>query len=284
MPEATTQANGTAEAAAVTPAPAPTPETMVEVTIDHKKVSVPLRQALESYQTQTAARNRLAEADGLLKSRRADIEFSDKVKQGLAITPDATLKQLADYVEKTTGRRPILQGVPRSQQDDSLAMNGEGAAEPHQATGALQRLEATVHELSSKLRAFESSTSADATQSLIRSSVEQFPIFAQKTEQGQRLRDAIVMSVAGLHSANPDVAIPDIVAEIHAGLQGVVSAESTREHGELAQRARTLAGIPSGAGTPALTERPQAVTAAEAKKGGLRSALHRFAAGLQSPR
>ena len=238
--------------------PAPTQEQMVTVKVDRETRQEPLSKVVASYQTQTAAENRLKQANDLLTSRKAQVEFAERFQARAEQNPEAALEELRSMLEMRLGR-PIRRSEVSAAAEEVSGMS----AEHDPATKAI---EAKVRALEQRLAQSEQTKALDDTRSKVQREVSQYPALKKMGETAE-------VMLAGMLAARPQESVSDLASELHAGIQKLLEGETNQNRETLAARQQTLAGVPSGAGTPGLTDQPAPPTVADMKKGTLRETI-----------
>lgn len=276
----------TAPVAASQPAPAPavpSDDTLVPVIVDRQTRMEPLSKVRAAYQTQTAAESRLAEANRILQEHRADLDLGRRIKARAASDPEGAIREFTEVVEKHHGR-PIRRAAGSSQDDgeSGLLPGTNGAPDPR--TAAMER---QIAELTATLNGITASSRVDAADREIESALDAYPLFRDtQSEVGKRARELAKLSVAGLRSAQPDVAVADLASEVHNRLAAVVTAQVTHVRDTRQDRLATMPAVPTAGGTPEMTApNPEGWgTRKSLRDGTFQKRLSEFVRGVQSPR
>jgi murein DD-endopeptidase MepM/ murein hydrolase activator NlpD len=230
--------------------------------VDRTVFSEPLSKVVAQYQTQSAAEKRLAEANALLSSRKAQIEFATDFLATAEKDPVRALEQIRNQLQMRLGR-PIRLPSEVSGGSDGIGGDLAGVEQVHDAQ--TKRLEAQLVELTNQVNQMRTTTQVASGEAEIARELDQYQAFKGQDEASKRLRSSIALAIAGLKNANPSANTSDLVSELHAGLAGLASTQATNDRNKLAERATTLAGVPSGSGTPALTDQAPPPTMADVK-------------------
>lgn len=234
------------------------PDTLVEVKIDRQVLKEPLSKVVASYQTQSAAERRLQEANNLLQSRKAQVEFAERFQASAERNPEAALEELRSMLEMRLGR-PI-----RRSEVSAAAQELDGL--PAEQNASTRALEAKIRAVEQRLAQSEQTRALDDTRAKVQREVNQYPALKKMGETAE-------VMLAGMLAARPQESVSDLASELHSGIQKLLVGETQQEVTQLANRAATLAGVPSSVGTPGLTEQPAPPTVADMKKGNLREAI-----------
>jgi hypothetical protein len=251
------QPNGTPTAPPTVPvanglpaaAPAISDDTLVQVVVDRQARQEPLSKLRASYQTQTAAEARLAQANQVLQDNRADVDLARRIKGRLATDPEGAILEMQQFAEKQLGRRIKLPGASTHDDGDAgLQSGGDGA--PNATTS---RLERQVSEMAARLANLTSTQQVETVDRQIESSLDAYRFFDASTEVGKAARQLAKVTIAGLHAGQPDVAVADHASAIHDMMSRVVAAQVTGVRDQRQNRVETMPSAPTSGGTPELT-------------------------------
>jgi hypothetical protein len=218
--------------------------------VDRREMTEPLSKLIASYQTQTAAENRLKENSRILAETKADVDFSRRFKAKIAVDPEGAILEAHQFAEKQLGRRVKLPG--NSAQDDGdagLLSGGEGAP-----SATTSRLERQVSELQARMANMTATQQVESVDRQIEAALDAYPIFRDtSTEVGKKARELAKLTIAGLHAGSPDVAVADHASEIHGRMAAILTSQVTQVRDTRQQRAAEMPLAPTSGGTPELT-------------------------------
>ena len=209
-----------------TPPATASPDMMVKVKVDRTEFTEPLSKVVTAYQTQAAAEKRLTEANALLTSRKAQVDFAERFLQNAERNPVAALEELRNQMQMRLGRPIRLPGETAGADDGAGGGFGDPGREPDAQT---RRLEAQIAELSQHVRQMQTATTVSTGEAEIAKELDRYPTFKGQDEASQRMRASIALAVAGLKNANPQANTSDLVSELHAGLSGLMSTQATND-------------------------------------------------------
>ena len=225
-------------------------DTLVQVVVDRQARQEPLSKLRASYQTQTAAENRLADANRVLADNRADVDLARRIKAKIATDPEGAILEMQQFAEKQLGRRVRLPG--NSAQDDGdagLPSGGEGA--PNATTS---RMERQLSELSARMANMTATQQVESVDRQIEAALDAYPIFRDtSTEVGKKARELAKLTIAGLHAGSPDVAVADHASEIHSRMAAILTSQVTQVRDTRQQRIEQMPLAPTAGGTPEMT-------------------------------
>lgn len=281
---APTAAPAPAPVAASQPAPAPAAipdDTLIPVIVDRQTRQEPLSVLRSSFQTQTAAENRLKENNRLLQESKADIEFSRRFKAKLATDPEGALAEVQKFAEQHHGRRVRLPGPAREDGDAGLPAGDEPTHNAH--TAALERRFA---ELAAKLDGLSTVQQIETTDRQIDAALSQYPMWNGSTPEAKAARELARLTIAGLHSASPDVAVADHASEVHSRMAAMLTTQVNQVRDARLDRAAAMPTAPTQGGTPPMTTPdPEGWGTRRALRDGtFQRRLGEFMAGFNRPR
>jgi|SRR6185369_5509945 len=252
QPNGTPTAAPTVPVAASQPAPAPaiSDDTLVQVVVDRQPRQEPLSKLRASYQTQTAAENRLADANRILTEHKADVDLARRIKAKIATDPEGAILEMQQFAEKQLGRRVKLPGNSAQDDGDSgLPSGGEGAP-----SATTSRLERQVSELAARMANMTATQQVESVDRQIEAALDAYPIFRDtSTEVGKKARELAKLTIAGLHAGQPDVAVADHASEIHGRMAAILTSQVTQVRDTRQQRAAEMPLAPTSGGTPEMT-------------------------------
>lgn len=255
------------------------PEALVTVTVDGKRFDEPVSKVVASYQMQSAAEKRLADAKALLESRRDQVTFAERFQQQLEKDPEAVLEEISRVASERHGRKIRPRGWNDPASDPGL---GTGTGDPASATSQDPAVARKLRELESTVASLQQTSVERNRDTEVKSALDQYTILTATDEAGKRMRGFAENALKAMKAQNPSASFADLASELHAGLQGLATAKATAERDASVARASALAGIPAGAGTPGLTDREPPPTYADFKKpGAIREKLERFYGQVQ---
>lgn len=251
QPNGTPTAPPTAPVANGLPAAAPaiSDDTLVSVVVDRQARQEPLSKLRASYQTQTAAESRLADANRILSEHKAEVDFSRRFKAKMASDPEGAILEAQQFAEKHHGRRIKLPGASAQDDGDAGLLSG-GEAAPSAQQAQMQR---QLSEMSARLANLTSTHQVETVDRQIESSLDAYRFFDASTEVGKAARQLAKVTIAGLHAGQPDVAVADHASAIHDMMSRVVAAQVTGVRDQRQQRVETMPTAPTSGGTPELT-------------------------------
>lgn len=242
------------QAAATPPVTPLTPDTLVAVKVNHETRQEPLSKLVASYQIQSAAEQKLTQANRQLAEQAQQIQFGQKWQQlqdELAVNPEATIAEMARFVEMRTGRKVSLPGAPQNPTEDG----SEGSTPTTRADPRVEMLQREVDSL-------KKAHTGDLTRARIAQELNAYPAF-KNDETARRLAERFLTAA---HYANPSVPLDVLASDVHADMQVVMGNKAQQTYDNRTQTQANAATVPTGGGTPAMSEPPPKVTVAEWRK------------------
>lgn len=254
-----------AGAPAPAPAPAPVqyvaPTAMAQVTVDGRKMDVPVADLVKKYQIGTAAEVRLQQANQLADQHRATLDAVNRVRTLSASNPQAALEE----AQRLLGLR-----LPPKASDNA---QGDEADPDPQTT----RLMSEMNALKAKLAEFDQFREQAVTSGVrqqIATAVREFPLYKNDPTQAARAENF----VAAYLQANPQASIREVAGLVHADDVAFIQSQLQQTRDQRATTTEQLATIPPGSGSPAMSQLPGdlKMNPEELKRGDFRGALGRI--------
>lgn len=251
QPNGAPTAAPTAPVANGLPAAAPTvsDDTLIPVVVDRQTRQEPLSKLRASYQTQTAAENRLAQAQQVLNDNRADVDLARRMRAKIATDPEGAILEMQQFAEKQLGRRIKLPGNS-AQYDGDAGLPSGGEDAPNATTS---RMERQISELNARMANMTATQQVETVDRQIESALDAYRFFDATSEVGKAARQLAKLTIAGLHAGTPDVAVADHASAIHDMMSKVVTSQVNGVRDTRQQRIETMPTAPTAGGTPELT-------------------------------
>lgn len=267
-------------ATAKTQAPAPQPtaqmpngsaatldeNALVPTTVDGKRMMVPLKDVVASYQMRTAAEKRLAEANRLQNEHAGDLALARQVRAALQDpNPQAALREL----ERVSGR--------------SFGMNNTTQAEDDGTDPALRDLRAkmaAIEARDARLNQFFAKQETDEKLQAIHSELQKYPLYQQDPGEFENA-EVVVAAHMVKNPAMTRAEIADLVNALHERRSDTIQRLTTSERNQRAAAVSEAGTVPPSAGTPSLTTIPsQKPSKEDWQNNGWQRKLSNFVAGV----
>lgn len=231
------------DAAPQAPAPVANDDMLVEVVVDGKKVQEPVSKLRASYQIQSAAEARLNAAKQYQQEYRAQVELSNRLENLLQTRgPEAAVEEFQRIAERAAGR-PVKRSEAQQQSTDV-----DTPADPN--TTGLQRELQEVKDQLQELTGFKRSITTERAAAKIRSDLAQYPVYREDPE----LLERAATVVGAMKVAFPDRPEDQVIAEIHAQDQALITRQLKQVHDNRLARAGVTRAVNPQLGTPAMTD------------------------------
>ena len=241
-----------APVAAPAPTPAPAapaapnvtyadPKAMVQVTVDGKRMDVPVGDAIAQYQMREAAQKRLADLNRMQNETAGELALARELRNTALTNPDA----VADLLQRKLGvqiRAPAPQDVddgsdPKIRDLEARLRIAEAKAGKVDHFLAERRTEAELSDLHRELA--------------------KYPLYQPGSGEFKNAERVVAATIA-LSRVNGEEmsqsAVADFISQLHAERAGELTAQTTQERDTRAATAALLATVPVSAGTPGLTD------------------------------
>lgn len=254
-------AASTPPAAPETPSPVQyaAPTQMAQVTVDGRKMDVPVADLVRKYQIGSAAEQRLQQANQMADRHRSDLDAISRIRSLASSNPQAALEE---------ARRSLGLQLPPKASDNP---QGEPDLDP-QTTRIMSELNALKAKLDG-IDQFREQVVTNSVTQQIAQAVREMPLYAADPAQAARAE----RFVAAYLQANPQASIREVAGLVHADDVDFITRQQQQTFNQRAGNVQQLASVPSSSGTPGLTQIPEAkMTPAELKSQSSRSAFTRI--------
>lgn len=224
---------------AAAPAPAgpkyATPDMIVQMTVDRKRVDMPVGDLIAKGQMLTAAEERFKDI-GRQRAELAGLTREAEIGR-VVLAHQNNPEMLSTRLAELTGRPLVV---------NTKEVEDDGLDAPTRA------MKAELSELRAKQARtdqFFASQAVNETMGTIGRELNKYPAY----QQDQRLRGRAELVVAAFVSKNPDANIGEIIGELHAEDSAILIERTTLQRDQRAADMQVHATVPSSAATPALT-------------------------------